>query len=573
MQRWQNRIAAFFAPAQSSPVSFLSFSLPVTRAFLIAFIVCNAMLDGPQASGQVAVEEPSLVRIPATAMREQNEIDSIIREGRQLEAEQRWRDAIDLYEDGWRRFNNDHIRQRLDVVRSRFDFERRYRDEGYLRMLGNQDRRVAANVLAEVLLKIDAYHVDRPDWAAIARRGTESLIMSVDQQVFRNAALPANSRVSTDQVIQELQTLYRSRTYVSRQDVRDLARDIDDTLRQRFGMASNPIYYEFACSSLASLDWYSSFLTAEQYDDVISQIDGNFVGLGIELQPHEDNLEIVAVIPNGPAGEAGLRSGDRIVAIDQTMVEETGGDPAADRLRGPEGSMVDLLIDPINGQRQTIRIRRRRVEIPSLSKAEIIDRQNGVAYIQLTAFQRTTAVEFRNALWELHRDGMRSLIVDVRGNPGGLLDASVDVANLFLTQGTIVSTRGRNPVEDRVRSANFEGTWQVPLTVLIDSNSASASEIFAGAIRDHQRGTLIGETSYGKGSVQGIFPLNANGGGIRLTTAKFFSPVGQAISPTGVKPHMVVQTTSRPDFVNDNRQSDEDPVLAAAIRNSVEQQR
>jgi carboxyl-terminal processing protease len=198
-----------------------------------------------------------------------------------------------------------------------------------------------------------------------------------------------------------------------------------------------------------------------------------------------------------------------------------------------------------------------------------VDEANGVGYIHLSSFQRTTAEEFRNALWQLHRQGMRSLIVDVRGNPGGLLDASVEVANLFLTQGTIVSTRGRNPKEDRLRSAHFDGTWQVPLTVLIDSNSASASEIFAGAIRDHQRGTLIGEKSYGKGSVQGIFPLNSNGGGMRLTTAKFFSPVGQAISIKGVNPDIEVQTANRPDFVNASTES-EDAALATAIRYATE---
>ena len=129
---------------------------------------------------------------------------------------------------------------------------------------------------------------------------------------------------------------------------------------------------------------------------------------------------------------------------------------------------------------------------------------------------------------------MRSLIVDVRGNPGGLLSAAVDVADLFVGQGVIVSTKGRNPMEDFVHRAQASNTWRVPLVVLIDENSASASEIFAAAIRDHKRGTIVGHQSYGKGSVQGIFPLNVSGGGVRLTTAKFFSPTGQPISLVGV---------------------------------------
>ena len=141
---------------------------------------------------------------------------------------------------------------------------------------------------------------------------------------------------------------------------------------------------------------------------------------------------------------------------------------------------------------------------------------------------------------------MRSLIVDVRGNPGGLLNSAVDISDRFISSGVIVSTRGRNPLEDFVHRAKTAGTWRVPLVVLIDENSASASEIFAAAVADHQRGIVVGEQSYGKGSVQGIFPLNVGGGGVRLTTAKFYSPDGSPISQVGVSPAVPVQEVARP---------------------------
>ena len=141
---------------------------------------------------------------------------------------------------------------------------------------------------------------------------------------------------------------------------------------------------------------------------------------------------------------------------------------------------------------------------------------------------------------------MRSLIVDVRGNPGGLLQASVDIADRFVTDGIIVSTRGRNPMEDYTHRANMASTWRMPLIVLIDENSASASEIFAAAVSDHKRGTIVGERSYGKGSVQGIFPLNISGGGVRLTTAKFYSPHGNAISEVGVAADCLLYTSPSP---------------------------
>ncbi|MEE2640540.1 MAG: S41 family peptidase, partial [Planctomycetota bacterium] len=193
--------------------------------------------------------------------------------------------------------------------------------------------------------------------------------------------------------------------------------------------------------------------------------------------------------------------------------------------------------------------------IPSLQNVSLIDRQNGVGYIQLTNFQKTTARDFEEALWSLHRQGMKSLIVDVRGNPGGLLTASVDVADLFINTGVLGSTKGRKVREDVIHQARDERTWRPhPLTVLVDRDSASASEIFAGAIRDRDRGTIVGETSYGKGSVQGIFPLTMARGGIRLTTAKFYSPSGLAISDRGVKPDVLIQTTRRPSLDLSNGQ-------------------
>jgi carboxyl-terminal processing protease len=194
------------------------------------------------------------------------------------------------------------------------------------------------------------------------------------------------------------------------------------------------------------------------------------------------------------------------------------------------------------------------VEVPSIEHPRILDPPSGTAYFKLAAFQKTTALDLDRALWQLHRSGMKSLIIDLRGNPGGLLTASVEAADRFLEAGTIVSTKGRNPQEDFTYTAQRPGTWNLPLVVLIDGESASASEIFAGAMRDHNRATIIGERSYGKGSVQGIFPVNIGGTGIRLTTAKFYSPRGQGYSKVGVEPHLEVHNTANVPF-DDSQQN------------------
>ncbi len=163
----------------------------------------------------------------------------------------------------------------------------------------------------------------------------------------------------------------------------------------------------------------------------------------------------------------------------------------------------------VEGRSRDLRVQRRRVEVPCVENVHIVDAEKKIGYLRLTNFQKTTTRDVERALWDLHRQGMRSLILDVRGNPGGLLSAAVEVADRFLMEGRIVSTRGRNARENFDYVAHRPNTWDVPLVVLIDNDSASASEIFAGAIADSGRGLIVGETSYGKGSVQGIFRMQS----------------------------------------------------------------
>jgi carboxyl-terminal processing protease len=207
---------------------------------------------------------------------------------------------------------------------------------------------------------------------------------------------------------------------------------------------------------------------------------------------------------------------------------------------------VELTTMTPAGVVRRLRVRREHVEVPSVDDVKIIDPDFGVGYMKLTCFQKTTSRDLDAALWKLHREGMKSLVIDLRGNPGGLLTSSVEVADKFVDEGIIVSTRGRSTLEDYNYTAHKAGTWRVPLVVLIDGESASASEIFAGAIRDHRRGELVGQRSYGKGSVQGIFPLTLANSGVRLTTAKFYSPSGHPISNVGVKPDMEVREAAKP---------------------------
>jgi carboxyl-terminal processing protease len=311
--------------------------------------------------------------------------------------------------------------------------------------------------------------------------------------------------------------------------------------QQRLDVPPSAVILEYLCGATNALDPYSAYLTPDQLNEVYSQIEGNFVGLGVELKTQEGRLVILRVIAGSPAEEAGVRTKDQITAINNQPTKDLSTDQAANLLQGAEGTWVTLTVIGEDQQMRQLTVRRRRVEVPSVDQVRMADVQLGIGYFKLTCFQKTTARDLDAALWKLHRAGMRSLVIDVRGNPGGLLVSAVEVVDRFVDRGVIVSTHGRIAQEDFTYSAHEQSKWQMPLVVIIDQDSASAAEIFAGAIRDHHRGTIVGVRSFGKGSVQGIFPLDECNAGVRLTTAKFYSPNGHPYSRVGVEPDVPVQ--------------------------------
>ncbi|MCP4095176.1 MAG: PDZ domain-containing protein [Planctomycetaceae bacterium] len=489
--------------------------------------------------------------------------NSVQQQGEVFESQKQWGEALALYQNALKANPDDRTLQlKRAFARIHFDLDRRYADTSFIKTIKSTDANTSMNVYAEVLLKIQSYYVDEPNWANIVNYGLTSLKVAMQSDGFRQINLPTISKEASLEVYLQAEQRLSNVAVRTRNDAFTVARETADFLNKQCGMSSQSVMYEFVCGAISALDPYSAFMSSNQYSETMSQIEGNFVGLGVELRTQADYLEIVSVISKGPAGMGGIIEGDRIVAVDNQKVSEIGSNRAADMMRGLEGSFILISLDRGNGI-QTLRLQRRRVDIPSVDQVGLVDKASGVGYIKLTNFQKTTAADFDAALWKLKAQGMRSLIVDVRGNPGGLLSASVEVADRFVRKGVIVSTKGRNPMEDFVHTANLSGTWDVPLVVLVDENSASASEIFAAAISDNKRGTIVGNQSYGKGSVQGIFPLNVSGGGVRLTTAKFYSPTGQAISRVGVKADIVIQDVLKP---GENIDSQVDTGLRVGIK-------
>ncbi|HEV3344170.1 MAG TPA: S41 family peptidase [Pirellulales bacterium] len=548
------------------------------RVFLGAWACCLAVLCAfplPVTAQRAAPNRAGVRQSAAQAAAQQTagsaadaEIAELLNRAQRLEDERRWGEALTIYEDGHRQYPAArHLEQRLQICRIHYDLARRYTDRTFRDTIAGLTQRQATDLYSEVLLKIQAHYVDNPDWRRLAEFGNTSLLVALADPLFIEANLPGVSSAKIERVRRDLPARVSTAQVNNRHAAIEVASAAARVCRDDLGLMEAATLHEYVCGATNSLDPYSAFLTSSQLNEVYSQIEGNFVGLGVELKSDKGALLIVKVIPGSPAQQSGIVPGDRIVAVEGRTTSDLTTDQAANMLQGKEGSYVSVNVVTSGQQPRLLRVRREHVEVPSIDEARLIDESYGVAYVKLTCFQKTTTRDLDAALWRLHRQGMKSLVIDLRGNPGGLLNTAVEVVDKFVDRGTIVSTRGRSRQEDYTYTAREQGTWRVPLVVLIDGDSASASEIFAGAIRDFRRGRIVGATSYGKGSVQGIFPLNLANSGLRLTTAKFYSPKGYPYSGVGVKPDVqVAHRVARPNFDDAEQTAVGDEALEQAMR-------
>lgn len=470
-----------------------------------------------------------------------------MRTGLDLEQNRQWLEAVQHYEKACRAVT-DHpeLKRRLLISRIHYDVVRRCQDPSLLDSIATISVNEGLELYSEVLSRLEMSYVDKLDMTEVVRGGTAYLEVALTEPMFVSHFLRGQDPARIEQFRTNVHRVSLARQIHSRFEARSTLANVASMAQEQIGLPASATIMQFVCGAVGLLDPYSSFLSAGELSEVESQIEGNFVGLGIALQPHEVPLRILNVIAGGPARESGLEPSDRIVEVGSVRCADVGAERAADLLRGPEHTKVRLLVQRAGRGEFEVWVDRRRVEVASIENAHIIDPANGTAYLKINSFQKTTVSELDAALFTLERERMRSLIIDLRGNPGGWLDAAVAVADRFVGEGIIVSTRGKNGIENQNYTAVRGGTWQMPLVVLIDGDSASASEIFAGAIRDHQRGVLVGNTSYGKGSVQGLFHTKSFPGGVRLTVSKFYSPNGTAISERGVAPHIPVDAEKLP---------------------------
>ena len=290
---------------------------------------------------------------------------------------------------------------------------------------------------------------------------------------------------------------------------------------------------------LQSLDPYSAYMSPEIFNEMQTETSGEFGGLGIEVNMESGVVKVISPIDDTPASRAGIKAGDYIIKIDDIQVQGKSLSEAVDLMRGPVGSSIILTVRRI-GQKKalTFEIVREIIQIKSV-KADLL--KNNVGYLRLTSFNENSGDQIREQIREFEKNGnINSYILDLRNNPGGLLSQAIRISDFFLDSGEIVSTKSRKASENRkwfAKKGDLIGGKT--LVVLINYGSASASEIVAGALQDHKRAIILGENSYGKGSVQSIIPLK-NKGAIRLTVAKYYLPSGKSISEVGVSPDIEI---------------------------------
>lgn len=337
--------------------------------------------------------------------------------------------------------------------------------------------------------------------------------------------------------------LTRSAAYV-----RDVMRLVNENYVDGKSAAYDQLARNALHGMIEALDPHSEFLEAKDNAEFEEELTGEFGGIGIQVETRDNRIVVIAPLADTPGERAGIRRGDEILSINGKALDSNavlGG--VADRLRGKPGTTVMLrTIRPSTQETFNLSLVREVIRIESVRGVRMLD--GGTGYIQLTEFSDHTGRQFVDALERLTREGITSLIIDLRNNPGGLLDAAVQVAEPFFKKGElIVYTQGRNPSDRDDYRAEADGNpVNLPIAVIINAGSASAAEVLTGALKDTGRAVIVGERSFGKGSVQSVFKLS-HGEGLRLTTAKYYTPSGVSIHEKGIAPHVEVVMTPEED--------------------------
>jgi carboxyl-terminal processing protease len=495
--------------------------------------------------------------------------DALRREALQAEKARQWDKACILFDQLIAKHRNapelrDHFRSCLRLAH----IVHRHHEQSYRDGVLGRDIRSAFKIYREVVTKLRANYVepDKTDLTRLFQSGLDELLMAIDEEVFQQEHMRRD--LGPLQILAfrvQLRDRWGRAVIRNQRDLETEVGKVAQAVRQ--GLQVEPVVtvFEFACGACNCLDENTLFLTPSQLNEVYASLEGEVVGVGIDVVVRDQKVIVSQILMGSPASLEGLKAEDRIARIDKKPVDGLPEEMVNERLRGVVGTIVELDVVPAGeGAVRSVALTRQVFRIPSVVQVQVIPEQEDIGFCRVVSFQTSTPHELDEALIQLKMQGMKALIVDLRGNWGGVFTSAVQAAERFLPEGkVIVSTQSPVPEQVQVHRAAFPGALDIPLVVLIDGETASAAEVLAGALKDHGRAVLVGQPTFGKCSIQRVLQLDASGtenarSGMRVTLAKFLSPGGTSYNLKGVTPDIVVE---RPFPV-----SMSDDQLSAAIR-------
>lgn len=462
-------------------------------------------------------------------------------EARALEEREKWSHALAYYSRLERLFPDDkQLREQRKRAGSHARLEYIYKDrEAVNRRISG----VSQDMLYQAVRSVQQNYYETPDFRKMAEGAIDELIALCHtrklHEVFDGVATPDLREYFVSNLQQRRNRLPEAGEFGFR-ELLELYRDIKELNEQSISLDNRLLIVEFLEGALRVMDDFTSVVWPSESNEFDKQMMGNFFGVGIQLgvDTETERLKVVTPLENSPALRAGIQPGDLIFEVDGVSTVDWSTDDAVREITGTEGTIVELTIfRPSTGEKLTFPLRRSRIQLTTVRGVNrlpdnpeqwnyLLDERDGIAYIRLTGFNGETQEELDRALREAKRGGMLGLILDLRHNPGGLLEVAVSTVSTFLADGDVVSTMGRAERRQRLEVSGRTEYPDLPLIVLINEGSASASEILAGALQDHNRAVVLGERSFGKGSVQRVLPL-PNDARLKLTTALYYLPSGR----------------------------------------------
>jgi len=482
-------------------------------------------------------------------------LPQLLQQAKQFEDTGQWTKALEVYEQiPARERNLTEVADRFQNCLRRIHQAHRHHDSTYRDQILKQSWYDALEIYGEVLAKLQTNYVDREkvEVAKLFRQGLEELRIALFDAAFCDKHLPGTKLEVVRAFQEELRSYWNNQRVSRPRDAQDQALLVAWSAEEQLGLRKTVVLFEFICGACSGLDEYTYYLTPRELEELNASWAGRLLGVGLQVGTVDHKLIITRVLPGSSAQALGLKIGDQITRIGSESAANLSAEAAAELLKGAIDTLIEVEVSASDMRPQVVLLKRQVIPVPSVSEPRFLDERGEIGYLQLIAIQETTPSELDEAILRLRASGMRVLILDLRGNQGGPFEIALRLVERFLASGIIVAAHGQVRQYNKIYRAHGTDVLDMPMVILVDAETASSAEIVASALQENQRGKLVGQTTFGKGSMQRVDKLNTTpASGIRMTVAKLYTPLGRPYSDTGVTPNVVVQPDVSMDIGQD----------------------